>query len=62
MNHSLTAQRVSGFHNRAMNAMTTVQVAPPVSRLECFAVIRPVMELKWRVVMIRAAFRQEEFR
>ena len=45
-----------------MNAMITVQAAPPVSRLACFAVILPIMELKWRVVMIRAAFRQEEFR
>ena len=45
-----------------MNVMTNFPAAAPVSRVDSLAVIRPVMELKRRVAMIRAASGQEGFR
>ena len=45
-----------------MNVMTHLPAAAPDSRMSSLAVIRPVMELKWRVAMIRAASGQEGFR
>jgi hypothetical protein len=42
-----------------MNVMTHLPAAAPVSRTASLVVIRPVMALKWRVAMIRAAHGQE---
>ena len=60
--HSLTLLIVSGFLTGEMNVMTHLPAAAPDSGLADLAVIRPVITLKWRVAMIRAAHGQEGFR
>lgn len=45
-----------------MNALSTVQFPMPTNGMAVLLIALPVIQLKWRVAMIRAAFGQEEFR
>jgi hypothetical protein len=53
---------ISGFDARAMNAPSNVQpVMPDTGMTVLLLAKRPVIQLKWRMALICAAFGQEEF-
>ena len=61
-NHSLTTAVISGFDARAMNAPSNVLSVMPENGMAALLLAkRPVIQLKWRMALICAAFGQEEF-